>query len=147
MRKKTILSVILVFFFISIPSIALATENNNTAPMIEQSEDEVGVLGTVTGNAGSSWVNLNRTTSKKSQASFGSSSKSHRMVSVAWTLTYSDGKSKTGMNFPFSKSWSNEHVQSHNSAGTKTVVLSGAAVTPTGRTLVLLNPSSSAYIY
>lgn len=108
--------------------------------------NQIVPYNTVTGSAGKSWVYLNGVSRLKSQAAFGISC-TKRMDGLTWNLTYSDGKSKSSWAAPFSKDWSNEHVQTHNSSGTKTVTLSVTAVNVNGQVMVSLMPTSAAYIY
>lgn len=160
MLKRRVLGIVLsslmLAFTIFNPTSALAVEYEgipegaDVKDLVyeESTEDSNQIVpyNTVTGSAGKSWVYLNRVSTLKSQAAFGISCKS-RMDGLTWNLTYSDGKSKSSWAAPFSKNWSGEHVQKHNSSGTKTVTLSVAAVNVNGQVMVSLMPTSAAYIY
>lgn len=81
----------------------------------------IGPLGTVRGDAGSSWVYLNRIDTLKSQASYGISLKD-TIAYLSWGLSYSDGNSAQGVAVPLSKDWSGTTVKNHQSANFITVV-------------------------
>lgn len=102
--------------------------------------------GTVYGDAGSSWVNLNRVDVLKSQASFGINC-NYTMAALAWGLAYTDGESAAGVALPFSKDWSGENVEDHTAPAVVTVTLTATATTLDGRVLTSLLPTDVAYIY
>jgi len=114
-----------------------------------QSPDTVGgihPLSTVYGDAGSSWVYLNRVDELKSQASYGINC-DYSMAYLTWGLAYSDGNSASGFYIPLGKDWDGDTVKDHAAPGIITVAFTATATTFDGKVLASLVPTDSAYIY
>ena len=120
---------------------------NFNAALQEQQASGVVPYGTVTGDAGSSWINLECISSKKSQASFGCDC-TKTMIALNYSLLYAGagGGSHSGVAALLGKDWSGEHVKDHTSSGTCTVTLTASAFTTDMSLVYTLAPTDVAYI-
>jgi hypothetical protein len=109
-------------------------------------EGEIKPQGTAYGSAGYTWINTSRISSLRAQAAFGAHSYVGKMQAVYWNVSWGDGKSNSGVNFPFSVSWSGQKLHIYSKSGVYTTALSGYAIAGGTRYLYFLNPVSMVYI-
>lgn len=100
----------------------------------------------VTGDAGASWYYLSRVSTLTGQSYFGAKSYVGTIYYMSWVVTYSDGATGSGINFPWSTSWTGTHLHRFSSSGWKFGVLSGYGYAG-GYKVYLLNPFDYEYIY